>query len=179
MLLKENEELRIANASLTTENSVLKQRVGYFETLVANQTLKPCSETAFAEPELVDKDEHPHVEDNDYAFAGTFGREEGQSPGAFLFTFIFAVLCLVSIFIGNGTSSMSETPGASGGRGLKTQGEREWGWQLLVLWTLNPYFLLVVSMVVMCAWMLRGWTRHLHAFLHFNLTAIHAKGQNK
>jgi hypothetical protein len=160
MLLQANQDLKVTNASLTTENAMLKQQVAYFEKLLAAAPATKAREELVLEdpanyPDASEKEAVLGSDDSDYIFAGTLGHEGSLSAGPFVMTFIFALLCLVSMFWGDATVASGALQ-TGGGRELKSRADGEPGSSNSVMgWLLNPYVLFVVYMLCMCVYMCR------------------------
>ncbi len=169
IMAKENQDLKIVNASLTTENDLLRKQVAYFQGVVAGSKLSmvggtedlplpvqeeiPCGDPA---PQVED-----HVEDPDYAFIGG-GRETMMSPSALFATVTIGLMCVVS-FVFGGSSGTAGNGAVVTDHGLKSVNENEQGWMRTVWnWALNPYLLMMVYMAIMIFLVLRSeksWTR--------------------
>jgi len=173
-LCKENQDLKIINASLTTENELLRKQVTYFQGIVQNQPfMQPQQEIRKEEilcPDEPFKElEEPilHVDSSDYEFFGpSTGHESPASPSAIILTIVFAILFIVSSFgMGGNQNAGGTNVIPNPGYGVKTTGiSAKQGnfFTNLFEWFIDPYVLVtlyMLGMIIILLWHEKSWTR--------------------
>ena len=147
-LVKENQDLKIVNASLTTENDLLRKQVSYFQGLVTIAAEPKPQEEVICDLgkdelplDLPPKDDLFHCEDSDYEFFGPTSPRESPVTPTFFTTILFGMIWIVSLFVGSASKS-GQSVDAQSGFGLKTVSSRSMGSTVLG-WVLDPYTMFV------------------------------------
>lgn len=153
ILTKENQDYKIANATLSTENAMLKKQVAYYEGIMAPK---------IQHEERLNLDDGKDLLigkecDSDYGFWGsTIERESDYSPKALTLSIVFGILCFTSMIFTPHSSDASANGNLDTGHNLKSLHETEFGWWSIGKYILNPYALLFFYIFLMLLLVLRS-----------------------